>query len=494
MAERKKNRAAQAFSAHELLKKLDRVLRENAGIGTSDVIGVAVSGGSDSVALLLLLLELREKAGFAVCVAHFNHKLRGADSDADEQFVAGLAKKHGVEFFVQREDIAAKAKAERGNLEDAGRRARYAFFEKLAGDRGLKCVAVAHTADDQAETVLAHILRGTGLAGLGGIHPRVEKVFRPLLGIRRNEMRTYLEATGQPWREDASNRDVTRMRARIRGKLMPFLEKEFQPGLVERLCQMADLAREDEEFLNEAAKLRVLSAGEISANGSRISTKKLLEPIAGARQVNAISRRVIRALVEEIKTHSGQLGAGHVEAVMALARQQRGGQALELPGGVEVRKEKEALVFLPVIGRSKASTAGPAVDGYRHEMKLDRQTSQLHIVELSLVLHFRVIDWPAEGRETIDTRAVLDWDRLQFPCSVRNWKPGDAMRPLGHQKVHKLARLLNEIGTSRWDKRNWPVLCSGGRVAWTRGLPAATEFSVSSMTRKAVVITEEPAS
>ena len=494
MAERKKNRPAKSFSADELLKKLDRVLRQNAGIAAGDRIAVAVSGGADSVALLLLLLELREKSGFEVCVAHFNHKLRGADSEADEQFVAGLAKKHGVEFFVEREDIAAKAKAERGNVEDAGRRARYEFVEKLVRERGLQCVAVAHTADDQAETVLAHILRGTGLAGLRGIHPRVEKVFRPLLGIRRSELRKYLQAKRQTWREDASNRDVTRMRARIRGKLMPFLEKEFQPELVERLCQMADLAREDEAFLDEIAKLRMLSAGEISANGSRISTKKLLEPFAGASQMNAIGKRVIRNLVEELKTHPGQLGADHVEAVMKLARQPGSGQGLQLPGGVEARKEKETLVFLPVAARGKSAMKAGSCATYQHEVNFGAQESRLLIVELSLVLHFTVIDWPAEGRETIDTGAALDCDRLRFPCIVRNWSPGDAMRPAGHQKAHKLARLLNEIGTSRWDKRSWPVLCSGGRVAWTRGLPAATEFSVSSTTRKAVVITEEPAS
>jgi tRNA(Ile)-lysidine synthase len=493
VTKRKKNRAVKAFAAAELQKKLDRVLRENAGITAGDRIGVAVSGGADSVALLLLLLELREKLGFEVLMAHFNHKLRGKASERDESFVTKLGEKHGVEVFVEREDIAAKAKAEGGNLEDAGRRARYAFFEKLVREQGLKLVAVAHTADDQAETVLAHILRGTGLAGLGGIHPQAGVIFRPLLEIRRNELRKYLKSQRQSWREDASNRDVKRMRARIRRKLMPFLEKQFQPGLTERLSQMAAMAREDEAFLQETANLRMLAAGKFSGGEFRISTKNLLTGEPGARQIEAISKRMIRLVVGKIKPRAGQLGAGHVKSVMALARKEGSGQALQLPGGVEVRRERDTLRFLPRSAPRGKGGEEASFTKYRYEVMMSPGKSQLHIVELSLVLHFRVIDWPAEGRETIDTGAVLDWDRLQLPCIVRNWRPGDAMRPMGHQKVHKLARLLNEIGASRWEKPSWPVLCNGDRVAWTRGLPTATEFAVSSRTERAVVITEEPA-
>jgi tRNA(Ile)-lysidine synthase len=493
VAKRKKNRTVQAFAADELLKKVDRVLREKPGITAGDRIGVAISGGADSVALLLLLLELREKLGFEVLMAHFNHQLRGKASEQDERFVAKLAKKHGLGFFVEREDIAAKAKAERGNLEDAGRRARYAFFEKLVREQGLKSVAVAHTADDQAETVLAHILRGTGLAGLGGIHPQAGVIFRPLLEIRRSELRKYLKSRGQSWREDASNRDVKRMRAKIRRKLMPFLEKQFQPGLTERLSQMAAMAREDEAFLQETANLQLLAAGKFSGGEFRISTKNLLAGEFGAQQIAAISKRVIRQIVGKVKPRAGQLGAGHVKSVMELARKEGGGQALQLPGGVEVRREKDALRFLPRSALREKAGEETSFAKYTYEVKMKPGKSQLHIVELSLVLHFRVIDWPAEGRETIDTGAVLDWDRLQLPCIVRNWRPGDAMRPAGHQKVHKLARLLNEIGASRWEKPSWPVLCNGDRVAWTRGLPTATEFAVSSRTERALVITEGPA-
>ena len=207
----------------ELLDRVRGAVEKQGLVRAGERVGVAVSGGADSVGLLLLLMELRKQLGVVLSVAHFNHKLRGRHSEADEKFVAKLAEKCGLAFHAGRADIAARAKSKRANLEDTARRARYEFFAHLVEDGRVDKVAVAHTADDQAETVLAHILRGTGLAGLGGIHPRVGTIVRPLLGVRRAELRAYLKSKKQTWREDATNRDTTRMRARIRKKLMPVI-------------------------------------------------------------------------------------------------------------------------------------------------------------------------------------------------------------------------------------------------------------------------------
>src|SRR5207249_5121124 len=199
---------------------------------------------------------LRSKLGIVLSVVHFNHKLRGRASDADEEFVASLAAKYKLEFHSSSADIAKKAKKERANLEDAARRARYDYFRSLAQSGACTRIAVAHTADDQAETVLAHLLRGTGLTGLGGIHPVAGRVIRPLLNVRRSELRRFLRAQKQTWREDATNRDTKRMRARIRKKLLPLIEKQFQPAIVEHLAALAELAREDEAFLDAIAEER----------------------------------------------------------------------------------------------------------------------------------------------------------------------------------------------------------------------------------------------
>jgi tRNA(Ile)-lysidine synthase len=472
-------------------------------VRAGDRVGVAVSGGADSVTLLLLLLELREKLGIVLSVVHFNHKLRGKASDADEQFVAKLAAKHGLEFHTGSVRVAAKAKKERANLEDAARRARYEFFESLVEPGKLTRIAVAHTADDQAETVLAHLMRGTGLTGLGGIHPVAGSVFRPLLGIRRGELRKFLRAKKQSWREDATNRDTMKMRARIRKKLLPLLEKQFQPAIVNHLATLADLAREDEAFFEAVVDDRAAALIQRSTDGTRIAAEDLLDPCKKktfntesaedtktTEGTRALSARLVRRIVEDVKPRAGELGARHVEAVLELARHGATGSSLSLPGGVEVRKERDLLFFLS-IGDRKSATA-PAVPGeYEYKIDLANGGAEVRVAELRCVFRLRVIDWPRKRGETSKESAVMDRDRLRLPVVLRNWRPGDRLRPLGHQNARKLKRLLNEKHISRWKREGWPVLTSGGILAWARGFPVAVEFAADERTRAGMVVAEE---
>jgi tRNA(Ile)-lysidine synthase len=488
-------------SQNELTVRLLRHLRENHWARPGQRIGVAVSGGADSVAQLLLLLELQQKLGMVPLVVHFNHKLRGRASDEDEKFVANLAARHKLLFYSDREDISSKSRRERANLEDAARRARYAFFERLVAEGKLDKIAVAHTADDQAETVLAHIFRGTGLAGLGGIHPELGCVFRPLLKFRRAELRTYLRQRGQKWREDATNRDTKRTRARIRLKIMPVLEKQFPPAVVEHLCRLAELAREDAAWLESSAELQLSRCAKEEKGQWRMSLQALLSPQNQAEQFEgmeeifwrdapqAVGRRMIRRLIKRVQPHSGQLSSAHVHAVLRLALQPEGGKSLPLPGGVEVRRERDVLVFCAAAAKP-AVRASAGSHKFSYIVTLSDQPMDVPLLEQSCSLRFTVIDWPPEGRETSGIGAVLDRERIRLPLLVRNWKPGDFMQPLGHQKPHKVARLLNEVGVSRWEKSLWPVVASGGKIAWTRGLPVAAEFAANRSTRKGVVITE----
>jgi len=510
----KRTRERQGRKSSALVEALCVVLREKFGAAAGERIGLGVSGGADSVALLRLVVELREKLGIVVCVAHFNHQLRGKAADADEKFVAKLAAEHGLEFFVARENVAALAKRQKCNVEDAARRARYAFFERLVKEGRVARVAVAHTADDQAETVLAHILRGTGIAGLGGIHPEVGCVFRPLLAMRRAELRANLRSKRQAWREDLTNKDVTRTRARIRLQLLPVLEKKFNPAVVEHLCQLAELAREDNAWLEAETERQLIKVCEQGRDGIAIPVRQLLEHgklghlkvaatwrgvvIGSGAQAGvpvpremyeAVAKRMVRQLVRRVKPRGGELGARHVEAVLHLAAFGHSGKVLQLPGGVEVRRERETLVFRAADSWKRKT----APRRFSTEVRLPAAGEALQLDAASRVLHLRVIDWPGEGRETTEWRAVLDHARLGVPLVLRNWQAGDTMRPAGHQKAHTLARLLNELGRSRWEKETWPVLESAGKVVWALGLPVAEEFAVAKGSRTGVVITEEPA-
>jgi tRNA(Ile)-lysidine synthase len=469
-----------------------------------DRVGVAVSGGADSVALLLLLLELSEKLGTVLSVVHFNHKLRGKASDADEKFVAKLAAKHGLEFHAASVYVAKKAKKERANLEDAARRARYDYFHSLVESGQLTRIAVGHTADDQAETVLAHLLRGTGLAGLGGIHPVVGPVIRPLLNSRRAELRAFLRAEQQTWREDATNRDTTRLRARIRKKLLPLLEKQFQHAIVEHLATLADLAREDEAYLEGAAELRMLALAKENEGAVRVSARDLADVRSQppermgesegdpgiAKMSQAIPKRIVRLIVASMKPRAGQLGARHVEAVLELARSGQSGSSLALPGGMEVRRERDELVFRAAENAERGIAREKNWE-YEYNINLESGVGEVRVPELACVFRIRVIDWPPNRAETSEDGAVLDRNRLRLPLVLRNWRPGDRLQPVGHRSAHKLKRLLNEKHVSRWDRDGWPVLTSGGDVVWARGFPVAAEYAANERTRAGVVIVEE---
>lgn len=275
---------------HALAQRLLDYIRRNELLRAGDRVGVAVSGGIDSVALLRLLLELRSELGIVLSVVHFNHKLRGAESDADEQFVSSLACELGLEFHCDSDDVAGHARAEGVSLETAARELRYGFFrcliEQAASDiseiqtpnsgndgqkRGtrisgnfemasvrLNKIVTGHTLDDQAETVLMRLIRGAGMRGLGAVHPRIVvedddgdvcgEILRPLLATRRKELEAYIQEIGQSWREDATNQDEKLTRNRIRKLVLPVLEKDFNPSVTENLAELAEIARGEEDY------------------------------------------------------------------------------------------------------------------------------------------------------------------------------------------------------------------------------------------------------
>jgi tRNA(Ile)-lysidine synthase len=500
--------------------KLTLSLRASATFPAGSRIGVAVSGGADSVALLLLLLEARNDLGVVLSVVHLNHKLRGRASDADEKFVAALAAKHGLDFHVERIAVAAKAKREKANLEDAARRTRYEFFSRLVAENKVDRVATAHTADDQAETVLAHILRGTGLAGLGGIHPESGSVIRPLLHVRRADLRSYLRSKKQRWREDVTNRDTSRTRARIRKKLLPLIEKQFQPEAVNHLVSLAAFAREDEALLDLLARERCDALTTTTRGTTRIAVADLLSPWRSKafssettekstedaenpaqKSTVALTKRMLRRLIDEKKSEGGQdtaqITAQHVAATLELAEHGENGKVLQLPAGIRVRRERNELVLFreaPHAAATKRGARKPPQDtpeAYEHQIDFRDGSATLLLPQARCVFRFRVIDWPANTGQTRHSGAVLDRDRLRFPLILRNWRPGDRFRPVGHQHAHKLKRLLNEKRISRWERQGWPVLTSGGTLVWTRGFPVAAEFAATGQTREAISIAEE---
>jgi tRNA(Ile)-lysidine synthase len=480
-------------------------------IRPGDRVGVGVSGGADSVALLWLLAELRAKLGIHILVLHFHHQLRGASADEDERFVAGTAREIGFEFVADRADVAGEARRHGWNLEDAGRRLRYQFFASVISSHRLNSVAVAHTANDQAETVLAHLLRGSGLAGLAGIYPVSGSIIRPLLEVEREDLREYLLTLKQPWREDVTNQDTSRTRSRIRHKLLPLLRREFEPTSVKRLARMASLAREDEAFWHalEDARFAALTSREPSGEIS-LRIADLISPFpffpagdtdpahhAGAPRVEALalSRRLVRRIFVELRGSRQLLTARHVEDVLHLAWKSQSGASIELPG-VVVERRFDRLAFLRATPSTQSEKNGREnLAGFEFEYTIahpdSSEPSRIVVPEIRRQFTLKVIDWPSGSRETSRGREALDLDRLDWPLILRNWRPGDCYRPHRRRRVRKLKRMLLESRVPKRDRTGWPVLTSAGALVWALGFPVADEFAAGADTRAGVVIAEE---
>jgi tRNA(Ile)-lysidine synthase len=482
----------------ELHHGILETIRRHQMIVAGDRVGVAVSGGVDSVALLRLLEDLQNELGVGLCVLHLNHGLRGEASDADAAFVADLAREHRLELISAHEDVAAEAKRNHWNLEDAGRRARNGFFERAVSQGHCTRVAVAHTADDQAETVLARVLRGTGPRGIVGIYPVRSNIVRPLLDTRRTDLREYLGTKGQDWREDATNRDTTRLRARVRHELLPLLERAFNPAIVERLSSLAAIFRDEEAFWNLIVEDRIGGLTKEIRGGFSIDVAGLLSPQSpisqNANAARALSRRIIQGLFAKIAGDSASLQFGHVEDVVHLASASQSGRRIELPHGVNVVRNFDRLEFIshPIAEeRCSEGTFSENLHPYQYALVLTSQgVASIDIPELGLRFCLKAIDWPVRESDTCET-GILDADRLTPPLVLRNWRPGDACRLPGKRQARKLKRLFSDARIRISDRERWPVLTSAGRIAWTRGWPPAAEFLAGKETKRRVVVLEE---
>jgi tRNA(Ile)-lysidine synthase len=471
-----------------------------------DRVAVAVSGGGDSVALLRLLQDLAVELGITLLVAHFNHGLRGEESDVDEYFVARLARDANLAFISERADVAAAARSRRWNLEDAARRLRYQFFEGIVESARATRVAVAHTADDQAETILGRLIRGTGISGLVGICPVVGHIVRPLLEIRRDDLRRFLERQHQTWREDSTNLDTRRLRARLRHQILPGLERGFSVGLVSHLCQLARLARDEEAFWATLEEDRFRALVTETSGGLSVAVPNLLAPLelthaAAAlpgldlRHVSrALTRRLVRRTLAQLRGDRFGFTSQHVEQVIHLAGESASGRRIELPGSIAVEKNFGRLLFRRAItvacgaGKREMAARAPA---YEYVVDIpERGSATITVAELGRKFRLKLIDWPVLASDTNIVAQALDADRLCGPLVLRNWRPGDAYRPRGRGRVQKLKTMFSDARIAVRERARWPVLTSGGKLVWARGMPPAEEFAAGSATRAGLVIEE----
>ena len=321
-----------------MLESMEKLIQECGMLPEGSRVLCALSGGMDSVCLLHWLWAERERLGIEVAAAHYNHGLRGAESDRDESFVRQLAEELGnIPLVVGHGDVAREAQASGRGVEETAREMRYRFLQQAAREVNASYIATAHNANDNCETVLMHLIRGTGLRGLTGIPPVRGNIIRPLLTTTRNEIEEYINKYRISYVIDSTNRDDTYTRNRIRHQILPALDA-LCPGVVERVSQTAESLRKDEAYLMEQA-MALLQECEGDGDSQKLPVSRLV------RAPEVLALRAIRVLIGRLREENDNCTAAHLRGVLEVCRSSDPSARVNLPGGVIARREYEMLVL-----------------------------------------------------------------------------------------------------------------------------------------------------
>lgn len=450
--------------AETLVNRVSEIIHRYNMLPVRARIGVAVSSGADSVALLHLLRGLGEPEQVEFLVLHMNHQLRGEESEADEAFVRSLAASCGLAF------LGAKAVRETGNLEAVARRQRHEFFGHAKAEQDLAAVALGHTQSDQAETVLHHLLRGSGIAGLAGMRfVSPQGLIRPLLGVSRQEVRSWALSENLSWREDSSNADLSFTRNRLRLETMPALRASYNDKLEAALARTSELAQTEEDFWQHESQ-RLFST---LARPNRLG---VVLPVSGLAALPLASRRrLVREVIARLNHNRlTSLDFSHVEAVLSLCRTAEAHDRVAVPSIDAIRSFDSLLL-------AKTGRLASEKRGYRLELTED-------VCELPWGLG-TICAGPVKPRahicdkfkkdqefsiQSVDLSASALRGRQLF---IRNWEPGDKLQRAGHQSYEKVKRLFQESRIVLWERRHWPVVECEGEIVWVRRLGVSEGFA-----------------
>jgi tRNA(Ile)-lysidine synthase len=438
-------------------------------------VGVAVSGGADSVCLLYALLELAPRWGLDLSVLHLNHGLRGEESRADAGFVRELAGQLGLPVTIREAGLAASP----DNLEQAARAARLAFFREMIESGAVERVALGHTRSDQAETVLFRFLRGSGTAGLAGIRPVTSGgIVRPLLEVERAEVEQFLRQRGIAWREDSTNRSLRFARNRIRHELLPQLAREWNPAIGETLAHTADWALAEEAYW-EAEIVRLAAQCFTEKDGAILVRADSLTalPLAAAR-------RLVRRAMERMKGDLRGIDFHHIAAVLDLASSAEGSGRVQATG-LDIFRSFEWLRF----GKPRAK----GLEGRNYELPVAVPgTVRVPGADTAISLELIEKTETSESSEFVYNSEVgcVDWQRLSGCLELRNWRPGDQYQPVGASGEEKVKALFQQARVPLWERRRWPVLTDGSSIVWARRFGPAAGFAAGPGSRVILRIRE----
>lgn len=456
------------------LEKVRRFIIRNQLFSEGEAVVVAVSGGPDSLCLLHMLQRLSSELKLRLVVAHLNHCLR-PEALQEAEGVEKISSAWSLPFETKSVDIRSYKKEHGLSEEEAGRRARYRFLFDIAGRYGASTIALGHHLDDQAETVLLNVLRGSGVDGLAGILPKRSRnrinLVRPLLCLRRSEIEDYCRKNSlQPY-TDSSNLETDYTRNKLRLELIPHLEERYNPRIREALFGLAALAAADRLFLTCLAQKKLSYLARISSKEIQLNRQKLL------LLPSALRGRVLRLALQRYAP-AKRISRIHIEQLLDLAENGRTGKQLNLPGGIRACNSYDRLVLIPAFhpGEEKLKPVSLRIPG---TTVLPGGTAiGAHIAHLS------ELDWPPPSY-----RACLDYNKLSgCSLSVRLRRPGDRFYPQGAPGSKKLKAFLIDQKIPLYRREFLPLVTSGDEIIWIAGIRIAHPYRVTEQTKEVLVL------
>jgi tRNA(Ile)-lysidine synthase len=458
-----------------LEQRITCFIRQHSLFSEGSRLLLAVSGGPDSTCLLHVLFELRQELGIELHIAHLDHRLRGAESEADATYVEKLAASLGVPATIEKRDVKTYQKEKRISLEEASREVRYRFLADIASNIGADYIVTGHTIDDQVETILMHIIRGTGTRGLVGLKPysqwqldgRSITVVRPLLEVSRQQTAEYCQENKLIPRLDTSNLSLSPLRNRIRQQLLPLLES-YNPGVAEALLRIAAIANDEIAFLD--AEVARLWPAVVAQKGDMI----ILNRDRLNQLPTAIKRHLLRAAIEKILSSLKDIETRHIEEILAMLGKPAGRQ-INLPGGLIFSIEYDSYV----LGVETVNTCPYPVIGGEYLINIPGET------ELpGWLVKVEIIKPQAMKKEDDDFTAYLDLDKTGDKLEVRQRKPGDRFQPLGLAQPKKLNEFMIDTKIQRSWRRRIPVVFSPNQILWLVGYRIDDRVKVTEETKK----------
>ncbi|MFZ2444986.1 MAG: tRNA lysidine(34) synthetase TilS [Syntrophobacteraceae bacterium] len=433
-------------------------IREHGLAAGGDHILAAVSGGPDSVALLDILIHLKDDIGIdRITVVHFDHGLRGEESEADAEFVRKLAQGAGLDFHSGSGDVRAFARSGKISIEMAARACRHAFFRKTAEMLGARKIALGHTANDQAEEVLLRLLRGAGPGGLKAMLPATAGgIIRPLLFAAREEIIEHLRARGLAWRFDSSNSEPFCRRNALRLRVFPVLKETFHPEVARTIARFADLARDEDSWWDIQVNEAWGRCAELSGSGAALD-------LDAVRKLHpALLRRLLRFALEKVRGDLSGIQAVHLGPLFAMVFREMPGKSVRLPGQIEAVRRAGKLLL-------RIRDAGASSRGEGRMLEVAGPGSY-EFGAFVLEINAAAADERADRAPCGPHEVFMDADRVKWPLHIRSWKPGDRFRPLGMKGSKKLQDFFTDSKVPREERWQIPILCDREKILWVAGL------------------------